>query len=134
MRITGEYIDSLSFPVCTKFQPTIQDGQLCYVLNINKVLLEEAGGLERLKTESGKGAGILLLVDPVKPAGDHSTTENSLEDNDYMMSMERNQNIERARPGSTSALWSSFSDNRAGSYAMFSPQEDDWNLQLPGSP
>ena len=36
MSITGEYIDILSFPVCTKFQPTIQDGHLCFVLNINK--------------------------------------------------------------------------------------------------
>ena len=118
MKITGEYIDSLRFPVCTKFQPTVQDGQLCYVLNINKVLLEEAGGLGRLKTESGKDAGILILVDPVKPAGDHSTIENSLEDKVFMR-LERAQDMKNSARVYISTL-TSFSDNRAGSYAMFS--------------
>ena len=115
MSITGEYIESRRFPVCTKFQPTIQDGQLCYVLNINKVL-EVAGGLGRLKTASGKNAGILLLVDPVKPADDHSTTENDLEGNN-MMRIERSQDIKNSARIYISTL-ASFSDNREGSYAM----------------
>ena len=55
----GEYVDSLDYPVCTKFQPTVLKGKLCYSLNVKEVLKQEKESV----TESGKGKGILLIID-----------------------------------------------------------------------
>ena len=56
METLGEYTGNLSFPVCNKFQPTVQDGQLCYELDIASVLRQD--------TRPGLVNGILLVIDP----------------------------------------------------------------------
>ena len=52
MDTTGQLIDGLQFPVCTKFHPTVLDGELCYTLDISS-----------LDTKAGKEQGLLLLLD-----------------------------------------------------------------------
>lgn len=53
----GRRIAGLDFPVCDKFQPTILDGQVCYVLNV-----EAANPLLQGTTENGMEKGLLLAL------------------------------------------------------------------------
>ena len=62
MNMTGEYIDGLNFPVCNKFKPVIQEGQNCYALNINSVILKSDQ-----KTRRGIANGILIAIDTDQP-------------------------------------------------------------------
>ena len=77
MNLTGEYIQGLTFPVCNKFKPVIQDGQTCYALNINSVIPKEDK-----KTRRGIENGILIAIDT-----DQSTAfemEDTLETNEHV--------------------------------------------------
>jgi hypothetical protein len=51
MDMLGKNVLGLSFPVCTSFQPTVLEGQLCYKLNVSR----ESG--------IGKANGILMVLD-----------------------------------------------------------------------
>ena len=52
----GQKIENLSFPVCTNFVPTLNNGQVCYGLNLSS--------LQTLKTRSGPDTGLFLILDP----------------------------------------------------------------------
>ena len=58
MKVMGEYVEGLSFPVCNKFKPQILDGELCYVLNVSSLKPEE-----KLVSKAGRGKGLLLAID-----------------------------------------------------------------------
>ena len=58
MKILGEYIDGLDFPVCNAFKPTILDGELCYALDFKR--LESESGFV---SKAGRGKGLLLSID-----------------------------------------------------------------------
>ena len=53
----GRHINGLDFPICDRFKPTILDGQVCYVLN-----MEAANPLLRRATENGMEKGLLLAL------------------------------------------------------------------------
>ena len=57
MEILGNFIENLTFPICTKFTPTILDGELCYVVDTNT----EVG--RRIRSGSGRKAGLMLILD-----------------------------------------------------------------------
>ena len=106
MSIIGEMKNNLTFTACSQFKPTILKGQLCYSLNLTST---DSG-----KTETGKGAGLVILIDT------------GVENTDEMQSMDSNPNhLAFASSGvdaKTARVYintlSSFTDYRAGSYAM----------------
>ena len=57
MTILGNKIQDLPFPICTKFQPILLEGQLCYSLDLTAILEGNTN------TKSGKTHGILLILD-----------------------------------------------------------------------
>ena len=57
MKILGEYMDNLTFPVCNKFTPTILDGELCYELDT-----KTATGRE-IRSANGQRGGLMLMLD-----------------------------------------------------------------------
>ena len=58
MTLLGQTRQDLPFTVCSKFQPTVLEGQLCYYLNISKIT----------KVESGfdKEHSLIMVLDPAK--------------------------------------------------------------------
>ena len=56
MLALGQFIDSLEFPVCNKFTPTVDRGQLCYTIDVSSVLPDA-------ETKDGKSNGLTLLLD-----------------------------------------------------------------------
>ena len=57
MDLLGQNRSDLPFPVCSQFQPTLLEGQLCYSINMSKI----ATG----KSKSGSSSyGLLMMVDP----------------------------------------------------------------------
>ena len=58
MKVLGEYIEGLDFPVCNSFKPKVLDGELCYALNIKSHLSNVS-----LKSKAGRGKGLLLAID-----------------------------------------------------------------------
>ena len=56
MTLLGQTRQDLPFPVCDQFQPTVLEGQRCYVLDLNSISNKE--------TKSGLKNGLLLLIDP----------------------------------------------------------------------
>ena len=97
-----------TFTACSHFQPTVLEGQLCYSLNLTAIGTE--------KTETGEGAGLVIMID----IGVQNTDEFQSEDS--------NNNPLALSPSSAHAgsariylnTLSSFTDYRAGSYAMSS--------------
>ena len=73
MRIMGEHINGLDFPVCNAFKPKIIDGELCYALNF-KTLMSKGN----IAIEAGRGKGLLLAIDngiSIEPQVDKSIIE-----------------------------------------------------------
>ena len=57
MDLLGQNRSDLPFPVCTQFQPTVLEGQLCYSINMSRMATE--------KSKSGSSSyGLLMMVDP----------------------------------------------------------------------
>ena len=57
MKILGEYISNLTFPVCNKFTPILLGGELCYELDVKSAVGNQ------IKSASGRSAGLMLLLD-----------------------------------------------------------------------
>ena len=55
MTLLGQKTDGISFTACSKFQPTVLEGQLCYSLNLNMIA--------RGTTGAGLDNGIFILLD-----------------------------------------------------------------------
>ena len=73
MKVLGERIEGLDFPVCNAFKPTLLDGELCYALNI-KDLLSEGD----IVSKAGRGEGLLLAIDngiSIEPLHDKGTIQ-----------------------------------------------------------
>ena len=74
MTILGKHIEGLNFPVCNSFKPTILDGELCYVLDLNHLESERSG----LVSRAGRGKGLLLAIDKgisIEPQHDENMVE-----------------------------------------------------------
>ena len=109
MSMLGEMKEGLNFTACSKFKPTILEGQLCYSLNLNLIDKDR-----KQKTETGKGAGLVIILDT------------GMKQIDSMNSQESNENpLAFGSSGvdvSSARIYlntlSSFTDHRAGQYAM----------------
>ena len=108
MNMLGTVHNGLNFTACSQFQPTVLEGQLCYSLNLNAI---DTG-----KTQQGKGNGLVIIID----------NNIGVQNTDNMQIKDSNKNpLALAYSGvdSDSAriylnILSSFTDYRAGSYAM----------------
>ena len=107
MTLLGQTRQDLPFTVCDKFQPTYLEGQLCYSLDLSR--------MSNKKTKSGLKSGVVLIIDPfVKELTQQTETR------DIITSL----NFESLQHSGSSAkihlnTLASFTDYRAGSYAMF---------------
>ena len=54
MKVLGEYVEGLEFPVCNSFKPKMLDGELCYAINLSS---------QMTKSKAGRGNGLLLAID-----------------------------------------------------------------------
>ena len=73
MKILGENIDGLDFPVCNAFKPTLLDGELCYALDFKDLILEGS-----VVSKAGRGEGLLLAIDngiSIEPVLDKNKVE-----------------------------------------------------------
>ena len=109
MAILGNTRQDLPFPICTKFQPTVLEGQLCYSLDLAAILGENQ------KTISGKRHGILLILDPGKTNG--NIFDNFKETNYKFLDLEVFHNVETSFKIYIHTL-TGFSSYKAGSYVM----------------
>ena len=82
--VIAELRPNISFPICTSFQPTILDGQLCYKLQVN--------------TTSGKGKKneLVLLLDYHEDLSMHYSFENE-DDIDLIIRNNLNFDAEESR-------------------------------------
>ena len=93
MRILGEYIDGLDFPVCNAFKPTILDGELCYALDLKRLELERSG----VASKAGRGKGLLLAIDKGISIEPHHHEEEMIEVNRDFIRTELKSTGKRAR-------------------------------------
>ena len=113
MSSLGETIDHLSFSYCTKFQPAVLDGQLCYSLDLEDVLEEQT------ETKPGKKYGILIILDPGRTDKDQHRTE--VPDNDETiesLNLQTEQVDEESTVKVHIATLARFTDYGPGSYVM----------------
>ena len=103
--------ENLSFNTCSQFNPTLLEGQLCYSLNLRSIETEKAKVV--------KGSGLTIILDqgilsntnkPNKEEEDKENTERSLD--------LRAKTVEDNSARIYLSTLSSFTDHRAGSYAL----------------
>jgi hypothetical protein len=110
MRTTGEYINGLDFPVCSKFQPTVLDGALCYALNMNTVLPNG-----KKETTPGKGNGVLFAIDLGMSIEADDSKSNARMDQKWFLNTKNSQGKGISIHINT---MSRISDSRPGTYVM----------------
>ena len=115
MKILGEWEDSLNMTLCSKFKPTLLEGHLCFTLNLNLI---ETG-----KTRAGKKAGLALVIDEGIQKAVAPGTEGVIEDSESPLDITEDSYTDITSARIYLNTLSSFSDYRAGSYAMFSPKK-----------
>ena len=106
MTLLGQTRQDLPFTVCDQFQPTVLKGQRCYSLDLKKIFIKN--------TKSGLKSGLLLIIDPLE-----KEENKQVETRDMITSL----NLESYQySGSSAKIYlntlASFTDYRAGSYAM----------------
>ena len=104
----GHSGQDLPFTVCSSFQPTVLEGQLCYSMTVKDIF----------KTKAGLKNGLSLILDQGSMV---ETKETEMKDDQYLSSLQ----IHSQEGDSRSAriylsTLASFTDNRAGSYALSS--------------
>ena len=109
LTMLGKTRPDFSFPFCSKFKPTVLEGQLCYALDLN---------LENTKSKNGLKNGLILILDPglVKETKDKHANHDH---NSMVLSL----NLEPGNEEKSSVkiylnTLASFTDFRSGSYAM----------------
>lgn len=144
MTVLGNHIKGLSFPACQSFQPSIQGGRLCYTLDVNEVIekqIEEENEKRKKKeerrrkkgkeikkkgesdeddeetaiiTRSGKGQGILLVIDPGEVG--QEDTEKIVDENHDLLRTEAEESEDAATVFVETLA--GFSSSRAGILSM----------------
>ena len=106
MTLLGQTRQDLPFTVCSQFQPTVLEGQLCYSLNLSKIAQNRA--------KPGLKFGLVLILDPSEK--EHTSL---IENSDEMtsLSFETFTNVESSARIYLNTL-ASFSAYQAGSYAL----------------
>ena len=109
LTVLGQDRQDLPFTVCDKFKPTVLKGQLCYQLDITKITTNGP--------EFGKNKGLLLILDP----GISEEKLNKLHF-DFTGKIETLNLEPRSQTRTSPKIYintlSTFTDYRAGSYAM----------------
>ena len=108
MSLLGETRQDFPFSVCSKFQPAVLEGQLCYSLDLSL--------LETKNTKPGLDFELLLLIDPGRPYYDWKE-EVAIKNKANTLSLKPLGDV-----GSFARVYlntlSSFTDYRNGSYLM----------------
>ena len=110
MTILGETRLDLPFEICSKFKPTVLQGQLCYSLDLK--LLDKPGA------KPGIENGIMLMIDPGQQRNDMKATA---DDGDGERIVSLNLKAVSAKDNFARInlnTLASFSDNKAGSFSM----------------
>ena len=97
------------FTACSKFQPTVLEGQLCYSLNLSKIQTE--------KSSTGKRAGLVLVLDQGIENNENLQNKIFLDNRRIPLDLEESEEGDGTARIYLSTL-SSFTDHRAGSYGM----------------
>ena len=69
--ILGEKRPELSQTICSKFKPTVLEGQLCYSLDLAKTA--------KKSTKAGKANGLFIMIDP-SPYSQNGSDKLDIED------------------------------------------------------
>ena len=107
MTLLGQKIEAIDFIPCTKFKPSLLEGQLCYSIDIRS--------LEKRKTKSGKSAGLVLLIDSGGQQKEHTQEEEATIENTLDL---ESSGTKGNSPKIYLNTLSSFTDFRVGSYGM----------------
>jgi hypothetical protein len=99
-------------PVCTGFQPTVLDGQLCYSLNISALQAE-------MESKIGKKNGLLLLLDPGESEQYREGATQTSEDTFWNIDLEAVHDNDRTARVHLATL-ASHSVHQAGTYTLSS--------------
>ena len=109
MTLLGLKVGGINFTVCSQFQPTVLDGQLCYSLNLST--------LEKRKTKTGKRYGLVLLLDSIGQKSEE--LEKEAANMESALDLEFT-GVDDHSPKIYLNILSSFTDYNVGSYAMTS--------------
>ena len=107
----GEIKQGLNFTACSQFRPTVLEGQLCYSLNLSSI---ETG-----KTEAGKGSGLVIIIDIGVQNIYKTQSKDSKEKNINPLAL-ASSGVDSSSARIYLNTLSSYSDYRAGSYALTS--------------
>ena len=106
MSLLGQTRQDLPFTVCDQFQPTVLEGQRCYSLDLSKISTDN--------TKSGLKSGLVLIMDPIEK---EQTKQAEIKDKITSLNFESIQYSGSSAKIHLNTL-ASFTDYRAGSYAM----------------
>ena len=109
MTLLGQTKEDLPFTVCSTFKPTVLEGQLCYSLDLST--------LKTNRSKAGKRYGLLLLIDPGIDDKKQESESKQLDQKFTSLNLETVSGEQSFARIYINTL-ASFSDNRAGSYAM----------------
>ena len=106
MTLLGQTRQDLPFTICSQFQPTVLEGQLCYSLSLSRIAQHRA--------KLGLKFGLVLILDPSEK--EHTSL---IENSDEMtsLSFETFTNVESSARIYLNTL-ASFTAYQAGSYAL----------------
>ena len=113
MTLLGQTRQDLPFTVCSHFKPTVLEGQLCYSLDLSSIKTENS--------KPGERAGLFILIDQGVADEESETNINTQEKTEQIRDIdlkgpEQHENYARIYLNTLT----SFTDNRAGSYALSS--------------
>ena len=106
MSMIGDINNNLPFTACSQFRPTVLEGQRCYYLNLTSIDTGKSG--------KGKGAGLVIIID----IGVQNTDETQSEDSNENPLSLASSGVDASSARIYLDTLSSFTDSRAGSYAM----------------
>ena len=110
MTLVGQTRKDLPFAVCSLFRPTVLGGQRCYTLNLSMITKDRTG--------AGLDNGLLVLLDSNTPEKEQNIGTEPIGDETIMsLKMEAFSSTESSSRIYLNTL-SSFTDDRAGSYAL----------------
>ena len=113
MTLLGQTSPALNSVLCSSFQPTVLEGQLCYALNFSSIRTEKA--------RAGLRFGLMMVIDQEIAHVGQQKSGSSLDGKQGI----KNLDLELPEDDGNSAriylnTLSSFTDTRSGSYAMSS--------------
>ena len=113
MILLGENRSDLPFQACNKFYPIVLEGNLCYSLNLSSIRTE--------KSKAGENAALMIFIDQgtANKNIEQDGSSPGIDDKFYHLELKASEDVASSVRINLNLL-SSFSDHRAGSYAMSS--------------